>query len=126
MALTAAQLAQLQQQLQARRSELQALIHGGLTAAGGERPAGEVYDRGDEALAGLQVDTDLAVGDIDFEELRDIDGALARLTEGGYGQCTACGAEIPLARLLSQPAASRCIHCQGEVERLSGRETHRL
>lgn len=126
MALIAAQLAQLQQQLQRRRTELRGLVQRGLVDAGQERQAGEVYDSGDEALVDLQVDTDLAVGDIDFEELCDIDAALTRLTEGVYGQCSACGVEIPLARLQSQPAASRCIKCQGEVERLSGHETHRL
>lgn len=126
MALTAAQLMQLQQQLQTRRAELRSLVQRGVADAGLERQMGEVYDRGDEALTDLQVDTDLAVGDIDFEELRDIDVALARMDEGVYGQCSACGVEIPLARLQSQPAASRCIKCQSEAERQGGRETHRL
>ena len=126
MALTAAQLVRLQQQLQARRRELRGLVQHGVAEAGRERQTGDVYDSGDEALTDLQVDMDLAVGDIGFEEMRDIDAALARMTEGVYGQCTVCGVEIPLARLQSQPAASRCIRCQGEMERRGGRETHRL
>lgn len=126
MALTAAELAQLRQQLQARRAELRALIDGGLVAAGRERLADEVYDRGDEALADLRVDTDLALGDIELQELRDVETALTRMAAGGYGQCIACGVEIPLARLQSQPAAGRCINCQGELEQRGSHETPRL
>jgi len=126
MALTATQLTQLQHRLQARRAELRGLIQQGVADAGRERQTGEVYDSGDEALTDLQVDMDLAVGDIDFEEMREIDIALTRMAEGVYGQCIACGAEIPLARLRSQPAAGRCIRCQEELERRGGRETHRL
>jgi RNA polymerase-binding transcription factor DksA len=82
MALTAAQLVQLQQQLQARRAELRGLVQHGVAEAGRERQTGDVYDSGDEALTDLQVDMDLAMGDMGFEEMRDIDAALARMAEG--------------------------------------------
>lgn len=126
MALTAAQLAQLQQQLQARRTQLLGAIRQGVADAESDRPRGEVYDRGDEAVTDLQRDTDYALSEIDQRELDDIQAALARISDGSYGQCSECGVEIGLARLQSQPAAARCINCQGEAERRSGQETHRL
>ncbi|MDQ2677445.1 MAG: TraR/DksA family transcriptional regulator [Actinomycetota bacterium] len=44
-------------------------------------------------------------------ELAEIDAALARLDDGAYGQCTACGDRIGVARLDALPATSTCIRC---------------
>lgn len=44
-------------------------------------------------------------------EIRRIDAALARLDEGEYGYCTACGADIDLKRLELDPAAPLCADC---------------
>jgi len=49
-------------------------------------------------------------------ELRDIDEALDRLDGGAYGECVDCGTDIPLQRLMAQPAAKRCIGCQSQWE----------
>jgi DnaK suppressor protein len=53
----------------------------------------------------------------DLQELREIEAARQRLSEGRYGQCVDCGSDIPLARLMVQPAAARCLACQTVVER---------
>jgi DnaK suppressor protein len=45
------------------------------------------------------------------EHLADIDAALARLDDGGYGICQACGQPIGAARLAARPAARTCIGC---------------
>lgn len=45
------------------------------------------------------------------ELLADIERALERFDEGGYGTCESCGNEIPLARLEAKPAARLCIDC---------------
>ena len=50
-------------------------------------------------------------------ELRDVEAALARMSAGTYGECTDCGEAIAPARLRAYPAATRCIACQGAVER---------
>lgn len=126
MALKTVELSRLQQQLLARQGELKGLIHEDLTTVSHERSAGEVQDRGEESLTDLLVDTELALGDIELQELRDIEVALTGVANGGYGECIVCGAEIPVARLQSQPTAVRCTHCQSEQERQSGELTHRL
>jgi DnaK suppressor protein len=44
-------------------------------------------------------------------KLRDVERALAKLDEGTYGRCDACGAEIARERLEAIPWAVRCIGC---------------
>src|ERR1700686_1175155 len=41
--------------------------------------------------------------------LRDVESALRRLAEGGYGTCTDCDEPIPIRRLTAIPGASRCV-----------------
>jgi len=43
--------------------------------------------------------------------LADIDRALARIAEGGYGTCERCGQPIAAGRLAARPAARTCIGC---------------
>ena len=44
-------------------------------------------------------------------ELRRIEAALARMSEGEYGYCVECGDEIAARRLELDPAAPLCIGC---------------
>jgi len=44
--------------------------------------------------------------------LRDVNDALDRLMDGGYGRRTDCGEEIDDKRLVADPAASLCIACR--------------
>ncbi|HXC58064.1 MAG TPA: TraR/DksA C4-type zinc finger protein [Steroidobacteraceae bacterium] len=46
-------------------------------------------------------------------ELRQIDGALHRLTDGRYGECEKCGGRIAPARLQAVPYAITCAECPG-------------
>jgi DnaK suppressor protein len=45
------------------------------------------------------------------ETLADVDEALRRIDEGGYGACEVCGQPIGEARLEAMPTARRCIGC---------------
>jgi RNA polymerase-binding transcription factor DksA len=45
-------------------------------------------------------------------ELAQVEAALRRLEDGTYGDCTSCGRPIRFARLLAQPATSRCEACE--------------
>ena len=45
------------------------------------------------------------------QRLRLIDAALGRIDEGEYGYCVACGDDIAPKRLMSDPAAPRCVDC---------------
>jgi DnaK suppressor protein len=52
-----------------------------------------------------------------FNQLYEVEQALDLLAKGEYGLCENCGEEIGLARLLAQPSARLCIHCQQRFER---------
>jgi RNA polymerase-binding protein DksA len=69
-------------------------------------------EAGDRAEMDLQSDTDIAMLGQEYAELRDLDGALARLENGTYGSCTDCGEPIPVERLRAQITAQRCLPCQ--------------
>ena len=45
------------------------------------------------------------------QHLDEIDAALRRLDEGGYGTCAACGRPIAADRLAARPTATTCISC---------------
>ncbi|MFO7903719.1 MAG: TraR/DksA family transcriptional regulator [Planctomycetota bacterium] len=45
-----------------------------------------------------------------------IDNALDRVRDGTYGQCEACGADIPKSRLEVLPFAVRCVACETKQE----------
>lgn len=79
--------------------------------------AGRVHDVGDEALADLLVDTELAFIDRHIEEIRDIDAALMRIAVGSYGECCDCHDPIDIRRLDAYPTAQRCIVCQEAHDR---------
>lgn len=44
-------------------------------------------------------------------EFKRIEAALARIEDGGYGDCLACGEEIAQERLASDPTTPLCIVC---------------
>ncbi len=61
--------------------------------------ASATFDR--ELDEGLEEDAE--------RQLRDVEAALARIDDGSYGKCTACGKEIPAERLEAVPWATLCI-----------------
>ncbi|MFL6571658.1 MAG: TraR/DksA family transcriptional regulator [Burkholderiales bacterium] len=79
--------------------------------------AGATPDIGDEAVADLLSDVSEAELTRDLGELRILEGALKRVSEGSYGQCIDCGWEIPFERLQAQPGAVRCLACQERHEK---------
>jgi RNA polymerase-binding transcription factor DksA len=76
-----------------------------------------VHDLGDESIAALLSDIGNAELSRDLEELREVEAARRRLTEGAYGICVDCGAEIAFERLRAEPAAARCVECQARHEK---------
>ncbi len=81
--------------------------------------AGRVHDAGDESVADLLVDVDTAIVHRHISELRHIEEALRRMSQGGYGYCDTCGERIEAARLSTQPTAIRCLGCQDRYERVA-------
>jgi len=79
--------------------------------------ADQVHDLEDDSFADLMVDVNLAEIDRDLQELRLIDAAFLRISDGTYGLCASCGSPIEIERLRATPFASRCFDCQSAFER---------
>lgn len=112
--------AALKERLQAQFDALREEVRRELLASDNERYielAGRVHDPGDESVAALLVDVNLAVIDRHIEAIREIEAALLRLARGTYGRCVDCGRPIAPERLATEPAAARCYDCQSLRER---------
>lgn len=78
--------------------------------------AGQVHDRGDEAVADLLEDLEIVALDRHVHRVRLIETALTAIDQGRFGLCRVCGEQIGSARLNAEPAAERCIGCQTALE----------
>ena len=61
----------------------------------------------------------------DRQLLQMVDGALARIREGSFGECISCGREINPKRLEAVPWTRHCIECQEKLEQGILEETSR-
>ncbi len=97
-----ASLEQEQSDLRARLTEMGLLSGGELSFDQNFADSSQVTaERGEvEALAGNL-----------RESLTDVEAALAKLDNGTFGDCEACGQPIPPARLEAAPAARLCMEC---------------
>jgi RNA polymerase-binding protein DksA len=114
------QLEELRTTLKARARQLREEIRNTLVKSDDEQYtmiADQVRDLEDDSFADLMVDVNLAEIDRDLNELRLIDAAFLRLSDGSYGFCDDCGSLIELERLRATPFASRCFDCQSSFER---------
>jgi DnaK suppressor protein len=95
-------LEQERSDLRARLTEMGLLSGGDLAFDQNFADSSQVTaERGEvEALAGNLRDS-----------LTDVDAALAKLDDGGFGVCEGCGQQIPPARLEANPAAKLCMEC---------------
>jgi DnaK suppressor protein len=119
--LTIEQRGTLQAQLKSRAAMLRREISGALRRTGDDRAIGlanHLDEVRDEAVADLESGIEIAEIERDVRELREVEGALARIHEPEYGVCADCGEDIPFARLAASPAAVRCTACQTRAERL--------
>lgn len=115
--------------LEADRRRLELLAAQCGEEAGLHRPLNDVVGG---VITGIPEETDLAQALSDREtsdilvhlldENREqVEHALEKLKDGTYGICEGCGRRIPEARLRYQPAATRCVECQGHWDRINGR-----
>jgi RNA polymerase-binding transcription factor DksA len=83
-------------------------------------PSGDPSAGGHMADAGSELferSRDLSiVQDLDAQ-LADIEHATARLTNGSYGTCEACGRPVDAERLAARPATRFCLEDQQGAER---------
>lgn len=116
--LSAAQLSALEQLLIERAKQLADEVEAARQSArqrSGLRTR-EVIDRKADATSEAEVEVEFAENERDLTELKDIQSARARLSDGRYGICTDCEEPIAFARLRAQPAAQRCTDCQTRFE----------
>jgi RNA polymerase-binding protein DksA len=65
----------------------------------------------DSATDNIQVETDLAIRNIEAEQLAQIDDALRAIDSGDYGICHRCQQPIDFERLKAKPNARYCVSC---------------
>lgn len=58
-----------------------------------------------------------SLSDVERQTLLQIENALTRMDDGGYGRCANCGQQINLLRLEAVPWARFCIDCQELAEK---------
>ena len=71
---------------------------------------------GEDRMANLSAEPEVAALERDVIELREVEAALARVHEPDFGVCADCEADIPFARLQANPSAARCVACQARAE----------
>jgi DnaK suppressor protein len=96
-------------------AELDADLSKSLEDSSGESP----YDQHMAETAGVTLDReiDLTLQDNARAALVQIDRALRKLDDGGYGQCDKCGKPIGEGRLSIAPFATLCVDCKRLEER---------
>ena len=112
------------QHLHAEQDRLQR-IHAGFDAERlHDEPGGDstgelshlALHQADAASETFEREKDFSILDQVEAELSDVERALARLDDGSYGTCEACGCAIGDDRLEVQPAARFCIEHQHQAE----------
>jgi DnaK suppressor protein len=76
----------------------------------------DLPDEMDMALAESSLSFTGRIRERESRLLSKIEEALKRIDQGGYGECTSCGEEIGVKRLLARPVARLCIACKDEQE----------
>src|ERR1022692_3403624 len=102
--------------LETRRGELRHMVvrnqQDGRTAD--EEATQDVADR---AASSYNKEFLFSQSNNDRQLLNMVDGALARIREGSFGECVSCGKEINAKRLEAVPWTRHCIECQEKAEK---------
>jgi len=123
MPLTTEQTSRFRDRLRTRDEELRRAIHDALVNNEDKtyaEVAGRVLDSAELSVADLLADDRILAIEREVSEQADVVAALARITDGTYGECIDCSDDIGVERLDAWPTAKRCIRCQTHYE-----STHR-
>ena len=106
-------LADVRASLAAERDELEAQ----LARLGHGAVAGDHYDPNfaDSSQVTAERGENEALVTKLVEALNEVEHALGKFDNGGYGVCEACGKEIASARLEARPEARLCIDCAAKA-----------
>ena len=102
--------------LEARQQELRRMVS--RTQQDG-RTADEdtAQDIADKAASSYNKEFLFHQSNADRQLLMMVEGALARIREGNFGECISCGREINPKRLEAVPWTRHCIECQEKLEK---------
>jgi len=111
----------IRERLEHERAQLRERIEG--LAAPPELGAAQGFGKriGDGTVEAIRRLTDIGVGTSQEARLARVERALAKLEEGTYGRCDACGAQIPPARLEALPDSVLCVDCASAQRRAAPR-----
>ena len=98
-----------------RREMLEQHGEGGESQGVGELASYDQHDA-DTATETFEREKDESIAERLDAELADIERAMAKLEDGTYGSCEACGQPIEEARLETFPAARFCVRDQASAE----------
>lgn len=118
---SAAETEKIRAALAARRDELRAeydqtlseiteLQRDRLTDSAGD-------DQADTGTKTFEREQEISLANNILDRITQVERALERLDEGGYGWCERCGNPIPVERLAAFPSATLCVSCKQLEER---------
>ena len=74
-------------------------------------------DTYDVAAFVSDAELEVTIRERDTRQLRELQGAMARIAQGRYGICEVCESRISGKRLIANPVTTLCIECQEAKER---------
>ena len=122
--LSAEDLKRIQAQLEEERTDLERQLDElqGASFQGSQSDlTGEVgldEDFADAGTATFDRERDLSIRNNIRDLIDQINRALSRIADGGYGTCERCGNPIDASRLKALPHASLCLDCKRREERV--------
>lgn len=128
MVLKPSEMSGFRERLRARDLELRRAINSALINNEDKtysEVAGRVLDTAEQSVADMIADAQILQIEKEVREQADVSAALARITDGTYGECVDCGDAIDIRRLDAYPTAKRCLRCQTyhESQHRGGRDS---
>jgi DnaK suppressor protein len=105
-----ARLGELREEYDVTVSEITELQRDRLTDSAGD-------DQADTGTKTFEREQEISLANTLLERVTQVERALDRLGEGGYGWCERCGNPIPVERLAAFPSATLCVSCKQLEER---------
>ena len=103
-------LVELRTEYDSTLSEITELQRDRLTDSAGD-------DQADTGTKTFEREQEITLANNILERVTQVERALERLEEGGYGWCERCGNPIPVERLAAFPSATLCVSCKQLEER---------
>lgn len=112
--MNATELEALKSSLLTQKSELLNKTHEFYSEQSVQKTA--ISDEAEAASVDFENTLSIHLHERDRNALLLIEKSLAKLAEGKYGLCEACGEQIAAKRLMARPFTSLCIECMEEKE----------